>query len=275
VWGGGSLSPLPNGLVESFDVNRLAAAFGRSDGPLPYDANVDVGPTDDWSGFGIPTTDSRIDFEDLMVFAMNFGQVAPSKSTPVVAGPMVLTWRDLGDGRWALELTGGEGLQGLRVSADLSVGAVAAGEMIAGIGQSFLINAGNRLDANLALLGSGRSFTGTGTLLIVTTEADLSTTRTVFDARGVDNGRLEVSLEREGGNVTPNVFRLYGNHPNPFNPKTTISFALPTAQPVKLAVYSLDGRRIATLLDEPRGAGTHEVTWMGLDDAGQPVASMK
>lgn len=273
VWGGDNLSPAPNGLVESFDVNRLGAAFGRSEGPPPYDPVVDVGPTDDWSGVGIPLTDSRIDFEDLMVFAMNFGQVAPVKSAPTVAGVVSLAWRELGDGRWALDLAGGDGMQGLHVFADLPVGSVTAGEMVAGTGDAFLVHAGRRLDANLALLGSGRSFTGTGTLLVVTTDADLSTTRTVLDARGVDNRPLDVRLDQASGAVTPNVFRLYTNHPNPFNPKTTIGFALPTAQPVKLAVYSLDGRKIATLLDEPRSAGTHEVTWMGLDDAGQPVAS--
>jgi hypothetical protein len=273
VWGGDNLVALPNGLVESFDVNRLGAAFGRSDGPPPYDPVVDVGPTDDWSGFGIPLTDSRIDFEDLMIFAMNFGQVAPAKVSPTASGTVTVAWRELGDGRWALELVGGSGLQGLHVTADLPVGAVVAGDLVSDLGNGFLVNAGSRFDANLALLGNGRSFDGAGTLLIVTTGADLAAARTVFDGRGIDNGRVEVSLERTGGTQTPNVFRLYGNHPNPFNPKTTIGFALPTAQAVKLSVYSLDGRKVATLLDEPRNAGSHEVTWMGLDDAGQPVAS--
>ena len=35
------------------------------------------------------------------------------------------------------------------------------------------------------------------------------------------------------------------NHPNPFNPSTRISFALPNATKVKLSAYSLDGRLVA------------------------------
>ncbi len=273
VWGGDNVHPVPNGLVESFDVNRLGAAFGRNESMPGYDNVVDVGPTDDWSGVGIPTTDSVINFEDLMIFAMNFGQVTPAKVGAGSTGAVTLAWRDLGDGRWSLDLVDGFGLQGLRVSADLAVGAVTAGELVARDSQAFMVNTGTRLDANLAVLGAGRAFGSAGSLLVVATGADMATARVTIDARGTDNSRLETSFSRTSGGQAPGVFRLNGNYPNPFNPKTTISFSLPAAQQVKLEVYSLDGRKVATLLDESRGVGTHEVTWMGLDDAGQPVAS--
>lgn len=48
--------------------------------------------------------------------------------------------------------------------------------------------------------------------------------------------------------------------PNPFNPATTLSLELPEASPVSLAVYALDGRRVAVLAaGETFGAGRHEV----------------
>ena len=75
------------------------------------------------------------------------------------------------------------------------------------------------------------------------------------------------------GSDLPAAFALDANYPNPFNPQTKISFALPEAQHVELAVYSLDGRRIATLLNENRGAGRHVVTWTGRDGDGRTVAS--
>ena len=44
--------------------------------------------------------------------------------------------------------------------------------------------------------------------------------------------------------------------PNPFNPRTVLSFALPAAGPVQLVVHDLTGRRLAVLVDEVRAAGT-------------------
>jgi hypothetical protein len=57
--------------------------------------------------------------------------------------------------------------------------------------------------------------------------------------------------------------------PNPFNPRTTLSFTLPAASPALLEIYALDGTRIARLLDEPRPAGSHAVVWDGCDDQGR------
>ena len=67
------------------------------------------------------------------------------------------------------------------------------------------------------------------------------------------------------------ALRLSQNHPNPFNPLTKIHFAIPSAQTVRLTVYTVDGRRVATLVNEPMAAGTHEVTWNGRDSAGHAV----
>jgi len=70
------------------------------------------------------------------------------------------------------------------------------------------------------------------------------------------------------------VPRLEGNHPNPFNPSTTIAFELPHAAPVFLRVYDISGALITTLLDgEVRDAGPHEVVWNGRDAGGRSAAS--
>lgn len=68
-------------------------------------------------------------------------------------------------------------------------------------------------------------------------------------------------------------YTLDQNKPNPFNPKTTISFSLPREERVTLAVFDAAGRRVKTLHDKVEGAGVHRVIWDGTDEAGRPVAS--
>lgn len=57
----------------------------------------------------------------------------------------------------------------------------------------------------------------------------------------------------------PAEFRLYQNYPNPFYPQSTIRFDLPRDQQVRLELYTITGRRVATLEDRTLRAGRHSV----------------
>lgn len=57
----------------------------------------------------------------------------------------------------------------------------------------------------------------------------------------------------------PSVFELKQNFPNPFNPVTTISYAIPTEGLVSLKVYDLLGKEVATLVRQKQEAGRHSV----------------
>ena len=61
------------------------------------------------------------------------------------------------------------------------------------------------------------------------------------------------------------LFWLGQNRPNPFNPSTVIPFAVPTAGDVVLKVYNVQGREVATLLDEHMGRGFHAVEFRSED----------
>jgi hypothetical protein len=53
----------------------------------------------------------------------------------------------------------------------------------------------------------------------------------------------------------PNEFSLSQNYPNPFNPETKIDYTIPHSGFVKLTVYDISGKEIATLVNEPKEAG--------------------
>jgi hypothetical protein len=69
------------------------------------------------------------------------------------------------------------------------------------------------------------------------------------------------------------VLRLYQNHPNPFNPRTTIRFDLPVAGQAQLSIYDLAGRLVRVLVEGEIPAGSHEAVWDGRDAAGRAVPS--
>ncbi len=71
----------------------------------------------------------------------------------------------------------------------------------------------------------------------------------------------------------PESSALSQNVPNPFNPSTTIRFALPQAGPVSLTIYDVNGRRVRTLVDGRAEAGPHSLVWDGRDALAREVAS--
>jgi len=67
-------------------------------------------------------------------------------------------------------------------------------------------------------------------------------------------------ITTDGGIIElPQEYEIVGTYPNPFNPTTTISYALPEAGKVNLQVYDVTGRQVATLVDGFRNAGIHNV----------------
>jgi hypothetical protein len=66
---------------------------------------------------------------------------------------------------------------------------------------------------------------------------------------------------REVSGGTPSAFVLAQNFPNPFNPSTQIRFSVPVSSAVRLAVFDLQGREIALLVDAHLAPGTYSVSF--------------
>ncbi len=80
-----------------------------------------------------------------------------------------------------------------------------------------------------------------------------------------------VSIDGEEAPIPDNISLF--NHPNPFNAFTTISFDLPKAGKVRLAIYDIAGREIKRLIEGNHEAGPHSVIWNGQNNNGQIVSS--
>jgi hypothetical protein len=93
------------------------------------------------------------------------------------------------------------------------------------------------------------------------------------DFRIVDYKPGTTSNRNADNNFTPAQFRLNQNHPNPFNPSTTISYILPNRTNVELKIFNVLGQHIKTLVNEEQNRGQKKVIWNGLNDNNQNVSA--
>ncbi|MEW6752975.1 MAG: FlgD immunoglobulin-like domain containing protein [Candidatus Latescibacterota bacterium] len=89
----------------------------------------------------------------------------------------------------------------------------------------------------------------------------------------VTEGEDQVTAVAEEAGARPAATGLEAAYPNPFNSATVLRFSLAEAGGVRLTVYDALGQRVRLLVDEPRAAGAHRVTWDGRDQQGRAVAS--
>jgi len=85
------------------------------------------------------------------------------------------------------------------------------------------------------------------------------------DSNGEDSGGNDDKL--------PRAFALNHAYPNPFNPMTTIRFAVPRAEKIHLHVFDVTGRLVRTLVEKKLEAGYQSVVWNGLDYKGRRASS--
>ena len=69
------------------------------------------------------------------------------------------------------------------------------------------------------------------------------------------------------------MFQLSQNYPNPFKKDTKIMITSSFKRDVKLVVWSLNGEKIITLLDDELYPGYHAYKWDGKNNMGKNVAS--
>ena len=71
---------------------------------------------------------------------------------------------------------------------------------------------------------------------------------------------VQTSSEEDASEL-PETFELSGNYPNPFNPTTNITFKVADNSHIRVTVFDVLGRKIATLTDQPYVSGIHQIQW--------------
>ena len=79
-----------------------------------------------------------------------------------------------------------------------------------------------------------------------------------FTCISVYDPNFTTGIINDGGQI-PNTVMLYDCYPNPFNPVTKISFAVPKSSFVKLSIYDVTGREISVLINEVKPAGNYSI----------------
>jgi hypothetical protein len=284
--------PYGDNTVDVLDISLLGAHYNTSDGDALYLDTLDVGPTTDGTVGGRPQTDDQIQFEDLILFAVNFEPFSskpgmrplqPAASNvltvlipemPPVGGTFEVELRASSDGS----------VQGMSLSLDWNEGAVEPITIKRGpwvdeqTGMTLLLPVGG---AALDIVGFGQPLIGEGTLATITfsrkAPGDPGLVVDELIARDNRNRPVDVDerLVREDSNELPDfrVTRLLPSAPNPFRSQVDIAFELAVEGRVSIQIFGVDGRLVRTLVDEHVPVGRHQKRWDGHDNSGRRTAA--
>jgi hypothetical protein len=277
-------------LVTFLDVSKMGAHYGTASADPLYRSCLDIAPTTNAASpiDGRPTPNGAINFSDLIYAGFNFFNVSKSVQSPAPAVSDRVTLRSPGrvragdrvDVTLRAEATGR--VQGMSVELAWDPAVVRPVEVVPGamlVQQDGVALAPRPGVVDVTLLGARAvGLAGEGALASVRFEAlrdgDSAVRVSRVEALDVRLQPIAVAWSADPDVVTtPRVVEFLESFPNPFNPATKIVFALARGGAVDLAVYTVDGRRIRTLVDGGREAGRHEVAWDGADERGNRVAS--
>jgi glucose/arabinose dehydrogenase len=280
--------------VGTSDLSFLGAHYGSTLAPADPRACLDIGPTTDFSATARPTTDNVLDFEDLVVLALTYGQPpAPAMRAQPDAGPTAREWvaldaeptATIGETFVARVRIGGAGtVHALHAELGFDPNVVSAigieaGELLAVQPMPSVVLPSGPGSADVALLGQGSGIRGSGVLVqfvlrrVATGDPGLRLAR--VDARDRTNGTVELdgdglaTTPRDGG---PLHTSLMPAQPNPFAHGTSLALALGRPGRATLEVFDVAGRRVSTLLQGLQPAGRRVIVWDGTDGRGHRVA---
>ena len=261
----------------------LADLFGLTAEDAGFDPAFDLAPS------------AMIDFDDFFVFADNFGRstAAAGKRVPMLAG-LNADARMYLDARTAMPSMGEEFVLDVRMADFVAVKGYGL-QVQYDASQLEFVRAltdqplgGSELAAPqvlsdeagvLALVAHGDvvsdgevglSLVFRATTEIEDTVIEITDSQTYDSEFGFNRLTLPAPVQFQ---TRPEAFALANNYPNPFNPATTIKYALPQAADVELTVYNVVGQSVRTLVAEHQSAGRYVVEWDATNGSGHSLSS--
>ncbi|MDP2359959.1 MAG: T9SS type A sorting domain-containing protein [bacterium] len=237
-----------DGKVFSADMTELAGSYGTTSGHPAFDPEHNVAPTSGYSNYGLPQPDSRINFEDLMIFSMNYGEGGPQLDfdSRIAGGPAELVLRTASSGH---ELTLSGSVKGFSAQITCPGTLLSA---TASFPVFFYRDGGEWVVDAVSLNGQ----------IPAGSQIHLSfgegSNPELVSAEGRNSHNQTVALSVVNGEALPTAYALSQNFPNPFNPTTTIRYALPEAADVRLVLFNALGQEVMVLASGSREAGFHE-----------------
>ena len=239
---------------------------------------------------------AKVDFDDFFAFADNFGReaVAAGKVVPTMAG-LNADARLYLDAGADLPKIGEEvainvsladfvELKGYGFSVDYDAELLEFVKVVTDnslLGESELAQPTvvSQTDGQVAIAAYGETVSegDLGVSLVFRTKTEIENTYVEVMESEVRDGSYAVDPVALPAPVQiqtrPEQYALGNNYPNPFNPATTIKYALPEAGFVKLEVYNVVGQMVRTLVADQQNPGRYVVQWDASDDSGRSLSS--
>jgi hypothetical protein len=252
-----------------------------------YKSKYDIGPTQTGSVFSLPAYDGKIDFEDLVMFSIGYGQTVRGELPKIVpqTEPVVVSLGSpvtVGDEVRVPVMIGG-GVPDLRAMSIELRGAFGSflgaekGALLAPYETPVMVlsrSSGSTVYVDCAVMGlDARSLSGEGEVLVLRFSGTTSVGLTQAECRTSVNTALDITVAKEKAGTPPTRYSLEQNYPNPFNPATVIEYQVLETGRVTLEVFSVLGEKVATLVHEVQETGSYRQEWNGRDESGRQVSS--
>jgi len=259
--------------VSKTPANRVY--YGTAGGRIYRLDNADVGqptPTDIYTLKGFPT----IGYVNCIAIDPTNGDKAIAVFTNYSVQSLFYTtdagasWTPIGGNLEENPTTGAGGGPSTRWAAILPFGGTT----------TYFVGTSVGLYSTTTLNGTSTAWTKEGATIIGNLPVDMIDVRTLdglvvvaTHGGGMFSATLKPTLVEQVAGSQPLQFALLPNYPNPFNPSTTIRYAISERSAVRLRIFDVSGKEIATLVNQDQLAGTYEARWTGWDESGRSVAS--